>query len=112
VGNPVEPATLRTLRLQLRSWRPEDRAPFAALNADPLVMEHFLAPLSREESDRMVDHMDGQLHREGWGLWAVEITDTREFAGFVGLSRPSFTARFTPAVEVGWRLAHRHFVLA
>jgi RimJ/RimL family protein N-acetyltransferase len=27
------------------------------------------------------------------------------FAGFIGLSVPSFEAEFTPCVEVGWRLA-------
>ncbi|MGC2191571.1 MAG: GNAT family N-acetyltransferase [Candidatus Dormiibacterota bacterium] len=109
MGNPVEPAKLRTLRLLLRTWRPQDRAPFAALNADPQVMAHFPNPLSRAESDLMVDRMEAQLRLQRWGLWAVEITDTGEFAGFVGLNRPSFTARFTPAVEVGWRLAHRHW---
>jgi RimJ/RimL family protein N-acetyltransferase len=109
VLDPVEPAQLRTPRLLLRSWRPEDRAPFAELNADPLVMEHFPAPLSPLESDLMVDRIEEQLGQEGWGLWAVEIVDTGDFAGFVGLNRPSFTAHFTPAVEVGWRLAHRHW---
>ena len=42
---------LRTERLLLRRWRRDDRAPFAALNADPEVMRHFPAPMSREESD-------------------------------------------------------------
>jgi ribosomal-protein-alanine N-acetyltransferase len=28
-----------------------------------------------------------------------------QFIGFTGLSVPSFQAHFTPAVEVGWRLA-------
>jgi RimJ/RimL family protein N-acetyltransferase len=31
-------AELGTARLLLRRWRPGDRAPFAALNADPAVM--------------------------------------------------------------------------
>lgn len=31
--------------------------------------------------------------------------DSGEFIGFTGLSAPSFEAHFTPAVEVGWRLA-------
>jgi hypothetical protein len=47
------PRELRTARLHLRRWRAGDRAPFAALNADPRVMEHFAAPLSREESDAL-----------------------------------------------------------
>ena len=33
--------TLRSDRLLLRPWRDADREPFAALNVDPVVMEHF-----------------------------------------------------------------------
>jgi RimJ/RimL family protein N-acetyltransferase len=42
-------AELETPRLLLRRWRDEDHEPFAALNADPIVMEHFPGPLTREE---------------------------------------------------------------
>ena len=48
---------LSTERLVLRRWIPGDREPFAALNADPVVMEHFPAPLTRAESDALVDRM-------------------------------------------------------
>ncbi|HVB52749.1 MAG TPA: GNAT family N-acetyltransferase [Candidatus Acidoferrales bacterium] len=104
-----DPAELRTTRLLLRAWRREDREPFAALNADPAVMEHFPAPLSRSQSDLLVDRIKEQFSKEGWGLWAVEVTATGGFAGFVGLNRAAFAARFTPAVEVGWRLAHQYW---
>jgi len=95
--------------LLLRAWRPEDRAPFAALNADPTVMEHFPAPLSLGESNQMADRIAERFARDGWGLWAVEVTVSGGFAGFVGLNRPRFSARFTPAVEVGWRLAQSYW---
>jgi RimJ/RimL family protein N-acetyltransferase len=101
------PSTLRTERLLLRRWRPEDRNPFAALNADPVVMEHFVAPLSRSESDDLVDRIEDTFDREGYGLWAVEVVDGSAFIGFVGLWPVTFDAPFTPAVEVGWRLARR-----
>jgi ribosomal-protein-alanine N-acetyltransferase len=96
---------VRTERLILRRWREEDREPFAALNADPLVMEFFPEPLSRAASDELVDRIEADFVRLGFGLWAVEIAGVAEFVGFVGLSEPTFTAHFTPAVEVGWRLA-------
>lgn len=94
-----------TERLRLRRWRPEDRAPFAALNADPRVMEHFPAPLTREESDALAARLEHHVETQGWGLWAVEAIATGRFIGFVGLSVPRFEAHFTPCVEVGWRLA-------
>jgi RimJ/RimL family protein N-acetyltransferase len=105
---PVEPE-LRTPRLLLRRWRDTDRTPFAALNADPFVMEHFPAPLRREESDDLADRIAADIDERGWGLWAVEIAGTAPFAGFVGLNPATFDAPFTPAVEIGWRLAREHW---
>ncbi|MFI5036805.1 MAG: GNAT family N-acetyltransferase [Acidimicrobiales bacterium] len=92
-------------RLTLRAWRPGDRAAFAAINADPRVMEHFPATLTRRESDAVAQRAEAGWSR-GFGLWAVEERSTGRFIGFVGLSEPSFKAHFTPAVEVGWRLAY------
>ena len=97
--------TLTTDRLLLRHWRDEDRAPFAAINADPRVMEHFPAPLSRLESDALIDEFERRFDPRGFGLWALERRDTGEFIGFTGLAAVPWTAHFTPAIEVGWRLA-------
>jgi RimJ/RimL family protein N-acetyltransferase len=94
-----------TERLRLRGWRQADRGPFAALNADPEVMRHFPAPLSAAASDRLVDAFVEGWEQHGHGLWAVERSADGAFLGFTGLSRPSFEAPFTPAVEVGWRFA-------
>jgi RimJ/RimL family protein N-acetyltransferase len=96
---------LRTPRLLLRQWTASDRERFAALNADPEVMRHFPAPLGRAESDALAAGQEDLIAQRGWGLWAVEVVDGAPFIGFVGLSVPSFSAHFTPAVEVGWRLA-------
>ncbi|TCC20480.1 GNAT family N-acetyltransferase [Kribbella speibonae] len=96
---------LTTDRLLLRNWRDSDREPFAALNADPAVMEHFPAPQTREQSDGLIDRTIPMIDERGWGLWALEVRDTGEFIGFTGLSVPSFEAHFMPAVEIGWRLA-------
>jgi len=90
---------------------PGDLAPFAALNADPRVMEHFPALLSREESDAMAARIGAHFERHGFGLWAVEIPNVTSFAGFTGLSVPRFEAHFTPCVEIGWRLAPEHWGL-
>jgi RimJ/RimL family protein N-acetyltransferase len=100
---------LRTPRLALRHWRPSDRAPFAAMNADPAVMAYFPAPLTRAESDALADAIAAHHAARGFGLWALEIPGVAPFAGFVGLSVPGFTAPFTPCVEIGWRLAAAHW---
>lgn len=105
MDHPTVSLTLRTRRLCLRAWQSEDRKPFAELNGDAAVMQHFPEPLSPAQSDELADRIEEHWRREGWGLWAVEIAARRCFAGFVGLSRVAFAAHFTPAVEVGWRLA-------
>lgn len=100
---------LRTARLLLRGWRADDLAPFAAMNADPLVMEHFPSLMTQADSDAMVDRIEAGFEEHGFGLWAVERVDTGVFIGFVGLSVPWFEAPFMPAVEVGWRLAAEYW---
>jgi RimJ/RimL family protein N-acetyltransferase len=95
---------MTTDRLIVRRWRPDDREPFAALNADPEVMEHFPATLTRAQSDALVDWIEAGIDERGFGFWAVEVAATGEFIGFTGLSVAGFSSHFTPAVEIGWRL--------
>jgi RimJ/RimL family protein N-acetyltransferase len=96
---------LRTARLTLRRWRGEDREPFAVLNADPEVMRYFAEPMSRAQSDALVARIEAGFERNGYGLWALELHESGAFVGFTGLGEVPFEAHFTPAVEVGWRLA-------
>jgi RimJ/RimL family protein N-acetyltransferase len=96
---------IRTSRLLLRRWRAEDRVPFSALNADPRVVEFLPAALRREDSDALIERIEGHFEKYGFGLWALEVPGVAPFAGFVGLSNPRFEAPFIPCVEIGWRLA-------
>ncbi len=98
-------SALRTPRLLLRQWRPEDRKPFADMNADARVMEFFPSVSTREESDGAIDMIQKTIETRGFGFWAVEIPGVTPFAGFIGLTNPRFDAHFTPCVEIGWRLA-------
>lgn len=98
---------IETERLRLRRWDESDREPFAELNADPLVMEFYPSTQSRAESDDFVDRIEEHFDQTGFGLWAVEVVASSEFAGYVGLWSATFQAQFTPAIEVGWRLARR-----
>lgn len=101
--------TLKTERLLLRAWRDDDLAPFAALNADPEVVEFLPSPLTRGESDALVERIRGHFDEQDFGLWAAEKTSSGEFIGFVGISVPHFEASFMPCVEIGWRLARAHW---
>src|SRR6478752_5256557 len=95
----------QTSRLVLRRWRPSDRAPFARMNADPEVMEHFPAVLDRAASDALVDDIEAHFAEHGFGAWAIEVEGGEPFIGLVGLHHVGFRAHFTPAVEIAWRLS-------
>lgn len=97
-------APIVTEHLVLRSWREADRAPFAAMNADPRVMEHFPSTLDRPASDSVMDRLEAHDAAHGFTFWAMEERATGDFAGFTGLVHVGFDAPFTPAVEIGWRL--------
>jgi RimJ/RimL family protein N-acetyltransferase len=99
---------LRTERLVLRGWRDEDRAAFAAMNADPQVVAHLQGPLSRVESDAFVDRILAQWRDHDWGLWALELAEGGRFIGYTGLWPAPFLEH-DPQIEIGWRLASAHW---
>jgi len=94
---------IATERLTLRPWREADRAPFAAMNADPAVMEFMPARLTRAESDAIVDRFSAMLEARGMTFFALEENASGAFVGAVGLF-PVGQLPFAPAVEIGWRL--------
>lgn len=96
---------ITTDRLILRQWKKEDLEPFAALNADPRVMEFFPKLHTREESAAFINKASSRIEEKGWGFWAACLKDTGEFIGFIGLENVYMDVPFTPAVEIGWRLA-------
>ncbi len=100
---------LTTPRLILRPWQPADREPFAQLNADPQVMTYLPRLLTREQSDALADRLEAHFADHGFGFWAVELKQTGEFIGFIGLETETFEAPFTPCIEIGWRLAAAHW---
>lgn len=94
-----------TKRLYLRQWQPDDLPAFSAMNADPSVMEFFPDTLNPAQSDQFAERVQSLIAAQGWGLWAVEVKETAEFIGFVGLHSCDEELPFSPAIEIGWRLA-------
>jgi ribosomal-protein-alanine N-acetyltransferase len=72
-------------------------------------MEFFPACLTREESDSIVSHIEAHQREHGFCFFAAELVGKASFIGFIGLSRVPFGAPFTPAVEIGWRLARPYW---
>jgi RimJ/RimL family protein N-acetyltransferase len=102
-------AMITTPRLLLRPWRDSDHAPFSAMSADPEVMEFFPERLSREESDQVIARIQAHQEKHGFCFFAAEVVRKAAFIGFVGIQYVPFEAGFTPAVEIGWRLARPYW---
>ncbi len=100
---------IKTERLILRTWRDEDLKFFAELNSDPRVMEYFPSVKSVEETAQEFGYIKGGFDSFGWGFWAASLIEEDKFIGFIGLMNVGFKARFTPAVEIGWRLAYEYW---
>jgi 3-dehydroquinate dehydratase/shikimate dehydrogenase len=109
MGNAAQEPTIRTNRLILRQWDSTDLEPFANLNADPRVREHFPGIQTKKESDLSASIISDHIKKYGWGLWAAALIQTGEFIGFIGLAEVPFKTEFTPAVEIGWRLAFEYW---
>ena len=95
---------ITSARLGFRNWEKEGLAEFSKMNADLEVMEHFLNPLSIEESSEFIDRLQRHYAKHGFNYFAVEILETEEFIGFIGLTYQEYESEFTPAVDIGWRL--------
>ncbi|MET8258381.1 GNAT family N-acetyltransferase [Micromonospora sp. NPDC005553] len=109
--SPLDATSLRTARLLLRRMRSDDLDGFAAVNAQPEVMRyiHHGRTLDRAATAERVATYQRHWDEHGFGLYAVEISETGELAGFTGLAVPSFLPEIMPAVEIGWRLGRAYW---
>lgn len=95
---------LETQRLIIRQWRDSDLQPLASINQDPKVMEHFPAPKTFEETRNFIIGNRALYDQLGYCLYAVELKDTHEFIGWVGLQPVTEELPCFPAIEIGWRI--------
>lgn len=91
---------LRTARLRLTTWFPEDVADLAALHADREVMQHMTSgPQTREATRARLERFIAEHRARGWSNWRVEGA-----SGFLG--RAGFgVAHRSGHREVGYLLA-------
>jgi RimJ/RimL family protein N-acetyltransferase len=101
-------AILKTDRLILREWRLDDLEAFAAMSADPNVMQFLTVdgkPDSRFGAWRALCGMVGHWQLRGFGLFAVVERSTGAFVGRIGPWMPEGW----PDFEIGWTLCSEHW---
>ena len=95
-----------TERLTLRTFREADLPHYAALNADPEVVEYLGGPLDRAGSDVIAAYANDLWAWAGIGLLAVERTSDATFLGMCGVH---VLDSYPDDLEVAWRLAREHW---
>lgn len=98
-----------TLRLDFRTWNEADLPAFAAMNSDTEVMRFFQKPLGEAESKAMMDRMNTLYSDKGYCYFAVDLLQTGELVGMIGLGWKTFEASFTPCVDIGWRIRKEYW---
>ena len=92
-------------RLGFRNWEETDIPFLASINSDPKVMEFFPSIQNLQQSEAFVERMQNQFIKNGFCYFAVDELSTHKFIGFIGISEQNFESDFTPAIDIGWRLA-------
>ncbi len=100
---------IKTDRLGLREFKSDDSKWFADMNQDQEVMNYFPSALNKEASDLFLKRIMTRYNEYPYGLYVVEVLESRTPIGFVGLSTPTFEAEFLPATEIGWRLKSEYW---
>ncbi|WP_296701583.1 GNAT family N-acetyltransferase [Algoriphagus sp.] len=90
--------------LGFRTWLDSDLEVFSQMNADLETMKYFEKPLSKEESQAMMERMNRMFADKGYCYFAVDLLESGELLGMIGLGWKTFEAEFTPCVDIGWRI--------
>lgn len=100
---------IETARLFLRTWKNEDAEAYYRINQDPKVIELLGGALTLKAVEEFIAAKNSQQDKCGYTLWAVELKETGELMGFIGLNYTDWKSHFTPAVEIGWRLGSQYW---
>ncbi len=100
---------IETERLMLRDWHDNDLEAFTAINQDPKVLAFLPGPWTKEMCQDRMKLFNDLLKEHGFTWWAVELKQTGQLVGAVGLITPPWEAHFTPCVEIGWRLGYQYW---
>jgi len=97
---------VKTERLDLRRFRPDDLDELAGVFAHPEVWQFpYGRAFTRAETEFFLNLQMAEWNELGFGCWVARTIEDSRIIGYVGLSVPTFLPEILPAVEVGWRFS-------
>jgi len=97
---------VKTERLDLRRFRPDDLDELAGVFAHPEVWQFpYGRAFTRGETEFFLNLQMAEWNELGFGCWVARTIEDSRIIGYVGLSVPTFLPEILPAVEVGWRFS-------
>jgi RimJ/RimL family protein N-acetyltransferase len=79
------------------------------MNTSPKVMCHFPKTLTKEETEGYFSKLQKHFEERGYTYFAVDVLDSNEWIGFIGLAYQDYVTEFSPGVDVGWRLHPKYW---
>jgi len=91
-------------RLGFRNWKLDDLDNMTQLNNDPDVMRYFPSLQNKDTTLAFIKKMHRQFDENQFCYFAVELLESNEFIGFIGLSKQDHGLGKGDFVDIGWRL--------
>lgn len=76
---------LETARLQLREWSAADAPALYAIVSDPVTMQFWPAPFTREATEAWIARSVASYAANGFGRWALLERDSGQIVGDCGI---------------------------
>jgi len=89
---------IETSRLRLRQWKESDFKIYADYYSDERLAKYVGGKMDKEMAWRKMASLIGHWYLKGFGYWAVEEKQTKNFVGCVGL----WKSELWPEVELGY----------
>lgn len=93
---------LETERLILREFESEDADALAEVLGDPVAMQYYPAPFSRDEVNAWIQRNRARYIDPGFGLWAMVLKDSGKFIGDCGCFIRDLEGKVE--FEIGWHV--------
>ena len=93
---------VETSRLQLREFIPDDIDALRKVLSDPVTMQYYPAPFSRQDVADCIERNRRRYGKDGHSLWAMILKSSGELVGDCGLAVQNVEGE--DEIEIGYHV--------